>query len=77
MGNDIKLVYCILGSVIIALLSATIFQDALVGGFYQFGLYGIGEILLTCSKVLSSIGVILTVYYSLKLIIRNTNLKDK
>ncbi|MGX4600063.1 hypothetical protein [Faecalimicrobium sp. JNUCC 81] len=77
MGNDIKLVYCILGSVIIALLSAPIFQDALVGGLYQFGLYRIGEILLTCSNVLSSIGVILTVYYSLKLIIRNTNLKDK
>lgn len=69
MNKNIKLLYCILGSVILSLISMPIFYETVhyipVVGFYlsQF-LYFI-----------SAIGVILTIYFSIVLIKENCSFK--
>lgn len=69
MNKNTKLLYCILGSVILSLISMPIFYETVhyipVVGFYlsQF-LYFI-----------SAIGVILTIYFSIVLIKENCSFK--
>ena len=69
MNKNTKLLYCILGSVILSLISMPIFYGAVhyipIVGFYlsQF-LYFI-----------SAIGVILTIYFSIVLIKENCSFK--
>lgn len=71
MNNNIKLLYCILGSLILTLASAPIPYSALnylpVIGFW----------LSQLTNVVSAIGVILTLYFAILLIKENRNFKNK
>ena len=69
MNKNIKLLYCILGSVILSLISIPIFYEAVlyipVVGFY------LSQLLY----FISAIGVILTIYFSILLIKENWSFK--
>lgn len=75
--KNIKLIYCILGSTILALFPLPIFIDSLTSVFYMFELYRVGDLFLKFSKIISFIGAILMIYFSVKLILLNSILKDK
>ena len=69
MIKNIKLLYCILGSFILSLVSMPVFYEAIhyipvVGLFLSEALYYI-----------SAIGVILTIYFAILLIKENLSLK--
>lgn len=69
MNKNTKLLHCILGSVILSLISIPIFYEAVhyipVVGFY------LSQLLY----FISAIGVILTIYFSILLIKENWNFK--
>jgi hypothetical protein len=69
MSKNIKLLYCILGSVILALTSIPIFYAAVhyipIVGFY------LSQLL----NFISAIGVILTIYFAIVLIKENWSFK--
>lgn len=69
MNKNTKLLYCILGSVILALTSIPIFYDAVryipIVGFY------LSQLLY----FISAIGVILTIYFAILLIKENWTFK--
>ncbi|MGG7059856.1 hypothetical protein ACQPUZ_16445 [Clostridium tertium] len=69
MSKNIKLLYCILGSVLLALISIPIFYDAVhyipIVGFY------LSQLLY----FISAIGVILTIYFAIVLIKENWSFK--
>lgn len=69
MSKNIKLLYCILGSVILSLISTPIFYQAVhyipIVGFY------LSQLLY----FISAIGVILTIYFSIVLIKENWSFK--
>lgn len=69
MNKNIKLLYCILGSVILSLISIPIFYEAVhyipVVGFY------LSQLLY----FISAIGVILNIYFSILLIKENWSFK--
>lgn len=75
MDKNIKLLYCILGSIVLALLNNSIFDDA------KFRLFNagtlVGRLINILSDILSLIGIILLVLFSITLIIRNIDLKHK
>ena len=69
MNKNTKLLYCILGSVILSLISMPIFYEAVhyipIVGFY------LSQLLY----FISAIGVILTIYFSILLIKENWSFK--
>ena len=69
MNKNTKLLHCILGSVILSLISMPIFYETVhyipVGGFY------LSQLLY----FISAIGVILTIYFSILLIKENWSFK--
>lgn len=75
MDKNIKLLYCILGSIVLALLNNSIFIGA------KFSLFDagtlVGRLIIVLSDILSLIGIILLVLFSITLIIRNIDLKHK
>ena len=78
MEKNKKLLYCILGSTILTLLNTPIFAYAKLG-IFQIG-YGenlFGEILVRFTNIISLVGFILLMVFSIILIIRNINFRDK
>lgn len=75
MDKNIKLLYCILGSIILALLNNSIFDNS------KFGLLNagtlVGDFIYVLSNILSLIGIMLLVLFSIALIIRNIDFKHK
>ncbi|MEA5096492.1 MAG: hypothetical protein VB128_16185 [Sedimentibacter saalensis] len=74
MNKNIKLLYCILGSVLLAALNNPIFEHSSLGIFE--GLHGINwavvyQIYLLLINVLSFLGFILLIFFSIKLILNN------
>lgn len=69
MNKNSKLLYCILGSIILSLISMPIFYESVhyipIVGFY------LSQLLY----LISAIGVILTIYFAIALIKENWNLK--
>lgn len=82
MSKNTKILYCILGSAILALLNSPIFSNSILGVFqsgYGGNLFTIYFAFITkfITNILSLIGFILLTIFSIKLIIGNVNLKDK
>lgn len=78
MGKNTKILYCILGSAILALLNNSIFEYSKLGLFSGgYGGHFFGELLVRLTNILSLVGFILLMVFSIILIIRNINFKDK
>ncbi|MDF2675410.1 MAG: hypothetical protein K0R09_3682 [Clostridiales bacterium] len=82
MDKNAKILYCIFGSAILALLNNPIFSRSMLGIFqsgYGRNLLGVYLEFLTkfLTNILSLVGFILLIIFSIMLIIRNVNLKDK
>ncbi|WP_052013336.1 hypothetical protein [Halalkalibacter akibai] len=72
MSKNSNLLYCILGSALLALLNTPIFSYAKLGIFPGgYGGYIFGEFLVVLSNYLSLAGFILLIVFSVTLIIRN------
>lgn len=69
MNKNIKLLYCILGSIILSLIDIPIFYDS-VGYIPIIGFY-LSQLLY----FISAIGVVLTVYFAILLIKENCSFK--
>lgn len=79
MDKNKKLLYCILGSIFLSLMNSPIFKNAelglLNGNGYGSSLFGIT--MYTLSNIISFIGVILVIIFSIILIIQNLDFKKK
>ncbi|MBW6408780.1 hypothetical protein [Clostridium weizhouense] len=75
MDKNIKLLYCILGSIILALLNNDIFAYSRSAIFNGGTL--LGALMYYLSSILSFIGFILLTVFSILLILRNLDLKHK
>ena len=76
MDRNVKLLYCILGSAILALVNSPIFGMAKLGMFPGgYGGYIFGHLLVQFANIVSLVGFILLIFFSLSLIINNINLK--
>lgn len=76
MSKNIKLLFCILGSAILALLNSPILQYARLGLFESgYGGNLFGELIVRFTNILSLAGFILLMVFSIMLII--VNIKDK
>lgn len=79
MERNIKLLFCLLGSIFLPLLKSPIFgyagQALWEGRGYGISLVGI--YFYNIINVISFIGYILIIIFSIVLIIRNLNFKDK
>lgn len=76
MDKNIKLIYCIVGSAILALLSTPIFDYAQLGMFP--GGYGgniFGELIVRITDIVSLAGFILLILFSIVLIVNNISFK--
>lgn len=73
MDKNINICYCILGSIILALVNSNIFEYSRFGLFYA-GTF-IGEAIHIISNIVSLIGIVLTTIFSIILIMRNINFK--
>jgi hypothetical protein len=71
MNKNIKLLYCILGSIILSLAGTSIPYNAL-----RF-LPVIGALLADIAYIISGIGVLLTIVFSIILIAENLKYKSK
>ena len=69
MNKNTKLLYCILGSVILSLISMPIFYETV------HYIPGVGFYLSQLLYFISAIGVILTIYFSTVLIKENCSFK--
>lgn len=74
MSKNIKLLYCILGSVLLSTLNNPIFESSSFGIFE--GLHGINwavvyQIYYLLINVLSLLGFLLLIFFSIKLIMNN------
>ncbi|ETT85952.1 hypothetical protein MKZ08_16440 [Viridibacillus sp. FSL R5-0477] len=76
MGRNVKLLYCILGSAVLALLNSPILGYAKLGMFPGgYGGHVIGHLLVLIADILSLVGFLLLIIFSFILIINNINLK--
>lgn len=73
MDKNINICYCILGSIILALVNSNIFEYSRFGLFYA-GTF-IGGAIHIISNIVSLIGIVLTTIFSIILIMRNINFK--
>lgn len=69
MDKNIKLLFCMIGSAVLALLNNTIFEYSKFGLFYAGTL--IGSLIDILSNILSLLGIILLAIFSIILILRN------
>lgn len=78
MSKNIKLLYCILGSAILALINNPIFEYAKLEIFSSgYGGNLFGSLMVILTNILSLVGFILLIVFSIMLIKRNIDLKDK
>lgn len=78
MSKNTKLLYCILGSAILALLANPIFEYAKLGMFPDgYGDHLFAVLIVRLTNIISLVGFILLMVFSIMLIIRNINFKDK
>lgn len=78
MEKNNKILYCILGSIILALITNPVFEYARLGIFQGgYGGYLFGELLVNITNALSLVGYSLAIVFSIILIISNLNFKDK
>lgn len=76
MDRNVKLLYCILGSAVLALLNSPILDYAKLGMFPGgYGGHILGHLLVLIANILSLVGFILLIFFSLILIMNNINLK--
>lgn len=78
MNKNTKILYCILGSAILALLNSSVLSRSMLGIFR--GGYGssiLGILLVGLINIVSFIGFISLGIFSVILIIRNIDFKDK
>ncbi|MEG0385827.1 MAG: hypothetical protein RR642_13835 [Solibacillus sp.] len=76
MSRNRKLLYCILGSAILAFMNSPMLGMAKLGMFPGgYGGHLIGELLVLIANIVSLIGFILLIIFSVILIINNLNLK--
>ena len=78
MIKNSKLMYCILGSAILALLNTPILSYAKLGIFksgYGGNIYG--ELLVITTNILSFVGFILLILFSIVLIVNNLSFNEK
>lgn len=79
MEKNIKLLFCILGSTFLVLLKSPVFESAKFALFEGRG-YGssiFAEAVYRIGNIISFIGFVLVVIFSIMLIIRNLNFKSK
>ncbi|WP_066060010.1 hypothetical protein [Robertmurraya korlensis] len=77
MGKNINLLYCIVGSAVLALLNNPIFSYSKLGIFKNgYGGNIFGEILVKVTNILSLFGFILLMIFSVILIGRNINFRN-
>ncbi|HWK23620.1 MAG TPA: hypothetical protein VNS08_11380 [Ureibacillus sp.] len=72
MTKNAKLLYCLLGSFVLALLNSSLLQPALMGVFSGGGANTLEQFVMMLADILSFIGFILLILFSLMLIYRNT-----
>ena len=76
MSRNTKLLYCILGSAILSFINSSVFEMARLGmfpgGYHQ---HLISQQIFLTANVVSLIGYILLIIFSIILIINNLNLK--
>lgn len=78
MGKSINLLYCILGSAVLALLNTPIFSYSKLGIFENgYGGNIFGELLVKITNILSLGGFILLMVFSILLIVKNIGFKNK
>lgn len=78
MGKNSKLLYCMLGSAILALLNNPILSYAKLGIFEGgYGNSRFGVLLVLITNIFSLAGFILLILFSIILIIKNINFKEK
>lgn len=73
MDKNIQLLYCIVGSAVLALLNSYIFDDSRFSLFYAGTL--VGRLIDILCNILSLVGIILLGIFSIILIIRNMPMK--
>lgn len=78
MEKNNKILYCILGSIILALITNPIFEYSRLG-IFQGGYGGnlFGELLVNVTNIVSLVGYLLAIAFSIILIISNLNFKGK
>jgi hypothetical protein len=78
MGKNVKLLYCILGSAVLALLNNSTFSYARLGMFRSgYGASMFGEMFVLITDFLAWVGYLLLILFSIMLIINNLNFKEK
>lgn len=78
MSKNVKLLYCILGSVVLALLNHPTFSYAKLGIFRSgYGGNLFGELFVLITNLLSFTGFILLILFSIILLINNLKYKEK
>lgn len=78
MIKNSKLLYCILGSAILALLNNPILSLAKLGIFKNgYGANIFGEVLVLFTDLLSFLGFLLLMLFSIILIVNNVSFKEK
>ncbi|QUH21212.1 hypothetical protein [Alkaliphilus sp. B6464] len=78
MDKNKQILYCILGSVILASLNSSIFAYSKLGMFPGgYGTSIFGEIIVLLTNILSLAGFVLLAVFSIILIIKNIKLKGK
>lgn len=75
MDKNKKLIYCIIGSITLALLNSEVFTSSKFG-IFNGGTF-IGEIIIWISSILSLVGVILMTIFSILLIANNIDIRHK
>ena len=75
MDKNKKLIYCIIGSITLALLNNEIFTPSKFGIFH--GGTFIGQIIFWVSSILSLVGLILMIIFSILLIANNIDIRHK
>ncbi|MNO37564.1 hypothetical protein D3C76_276480 [compost metagenome] len=78
MGKNVKLLYCILGSAVLALLNNPTLSYAKLGMFRSgYGGSIFGELFVLIIDFLSLVGFLLLILFSIRLIINNLSFKEK
>ena len=77
MSRNIKLLFCILGSMILASMNSSVFEMAKLGMFPGgYGGYLTGYLLVLTADIVSLAGFILLIIFSIILILNNINLRE-
>ena len=72
MDKNNKLLYCIVGSVVLSLLNSSMFEYARIGLFPGgYGTHVLGILLFKLADIISLIGFLLLILFSIMLIINN------